>query len=89
MTYERKKVGPQRYPVRSVLAGLLGLCVMGTAQAESIVPGDYTGSAQGKESSVSVTLGVDQSGKITHLSVNADGETPGLKSARRFWIGKA
>lgn len=77
---------------RSALACVLGLCLLGASGASyaaDVVAGDYTGSAHGKESDVKVTLGVDKAGKITHLAVDASGETPELGGVAGPQVGQA
>lgn len=43
--------------------------------------GSYTASAKGMESDVSVTITIDDSGKITEATIDASGETPELGGA--------
>jgi len=86
---EHQNVLQKRWPcVAGLWLGLSLLTFASTAWAD-IVPGEYSASAQGKESPVNVTLSVDKDGKITQLTVDASHETPELGGVAGKEVGKA
>lgn len=74
-----------------VFGACLGLALLTAASMAwaDIVPGEYSASAQGKESPVNVTLSVDKDGKITQLTVDASHETPELGGVAGKEVGQA
>ncbi|MDO4475627.1 MAG: FMN-binding protein [Lachnospiraceae bacterium] len=67
----------------AVVAASLGtLCFTEYPRKEALAftPGSYTGSAQGMESEVTVTITVDEAA-ITEVSLDVSGETQGLGAA--------
>lgn len=86
---EHHNVIQKRRPgVAGIWLGLSLLVTTSMAWAD-VTPGEYSASAQGKESPVSVTLSVDKDGKITQLSVDASHETPELGGVAGKEVGQA
>ena len=68
--------------MKKAIAFLLSLLIVMTAGVSLAEAGTYTGSAQGfGEGGVSVSVTVDDAGKITALEVTADTETPTVGGA--------
>lgn len=68
--------------MKKAIAFLLSLLIVMTAGVSLAEAGTYTGSAQGfGEGGVSVSVTVDEAGKITALEVTADTETPTVGGA--------
>lgn len=70
------------------LAIMFACGIIGSAHA-AITAGEYSASAQGKDSQVGVTVTVDTSGTIKNIVVDASKETPGLGDEAGPEVGKA
>ena len=64
-------------------ASVAGAALAGMAVAEeaALVPGTYTGAADGISSQVSVTITVDEAGAVIEVVVDSSGETEGIGAA--------